>query len=116
MTLAFTSIPATDDAENTPRSIPPTVTPIQIQGRVTDVVAQDTPVVDENATRIPVVAGPTETTAAGNLIMQLKGMGEIDSLVEGREIVRRSSQVADYHPRQAEPWDEAYSRFEKLLC
>jgi rhamnulokinase len=68
-----------------------------------------------DATRIPVVAGPTETTAAGNLIMQLKGMGEIDSLVQGREIVLASSQVKEYQPQQSERWDEAFTRYEKFL-
>jgi sugar (pentulose or hexulose) kinase len=68
-----------------------------------------------DATRIPIVAGPTETTTAGNLIMQLKGMGEIESLDQGREIVLRSSQVRNYQPQQTERWDEAYDRFEKLL-
>jgi sugar (pentulose or hexulose) kinase len=68
-----------------------------------------------DATRIPVVAGPTETTAAGNLIMQLKGIGEISSLDQGREIVLHSSEVKEYHPQQAERWDDAYARYQKLV-
>jgi len=68
-----------------------------------------------NATDIPVKAGPAETTAAGNLIMQLKGMGEIGSLQEGRELVRRSSQLKDYMPQDREKWEEAYSKYSGLF-
>ena len=70
-----------------------------------------------DCTGVPVVAGPTETTAAGNLLMQLKGTGEIRSLEEGRALVRRSSQIREHapDPKARAAWDEAYARFLKLL-
>jgi sugar (pentulose or hexulose) kinase len=70
-----------------------------------------------DCTGVPVVAGPTETTAAGNLLMQLKGTGEIGGLEEGRELVRRSSQVREHEPDLAAraAWDEVYARYLKLL-
>jgi sugar (pentulose or hexulose) kinase len=70
-----------------------------------------------DCTGIPAVAGPTETTAAGNLLMQLKGTGEIGGLEEGRELVRRSSQVREHEPDPAArgAWDEAYARYLTIL-
>jgi rhamnulokinase len=66
---------------------------------------------------ISTLAGPTETTVAGNLLMQLKGTGEIRGLEEGRELVRRSSQVREHSPDPGSrgAWDQAYARFLKLL-
>ena len=70
-----------------------------------------------DCTGVPAAAGPSETTAAGNLLMQLKGTGEIRSLEEGRELVRRSAQVREHAPEPGAraAWDEAYARFLKLL-
>jgi rhamnulokinase len=67
-----------------------------------------------DACGIAVVAGPTETTTAGNLIMQLKSNGEIASISDGRQLVRSSFALRDYMPQEPSPWEEAYSRFKGL--
>lgn len=61
----------------------------------------------------PVVAGPVEATALGNVLVQLLGLGLIKSLDEGRQLIRRSFEVLTYEPRQPEAWDEPYRRFLK---
>lgn len=64
-----------------------------------------------NAISHPVIVGPVEATAAGNILMQLIAMGEIESLAEGREVVRRSFDLTTYEPRDMGVWDDAYGRF-----
>lgn len=43
-----------------------------------------------NALGIPVIAGPSEATAIGNILMQVKALGRVDSLSDIRNIVRNS--------------------------
>jgi len=64
-----------------------------------------------DATQRPVIAGPVEATAAGNVLMQAMARGHLASLVEARELVRRSFEVITYEPESAEGWDEAYARY-----
>jgi rhamnulokinase len=59
----------------------------------------------------PVVAGPVEATALGNLLTQVRVSGELSSLAELREVVRASSEVQRYDPVA---WDGAADRFASL--
>jgi rhamnulokinase len=62
----------------------------------------------------PVVAGPVEATAIGNILVQAMATGDVRSLADARAIVRSSFDVKRYEPRHAANWDEAYGRFQKL--
>jgi len=62
-----------------------------------------------------VLAGPVEATAIGNVLTQCLGLGLINSLGEGREIVRHSFEVTEYQPKHAENWQEPYRRFLKFI-
>ena len=64
-----------------------------------------------DATGTPVVAGPIEATAIGNIMVQAVAGGAINSISDAREIVRRSFEVAIYEPQNSADWDEAYGRF-----
>ena len=68
-----------------------------------------------DATCRPVVAGPVEATALGNILMQAVGMKHLGSLADAREVVRLSFQPEIYEPKQASEWEEAYSRLEKVM-
>jgi rhamnulokinase len=63
----------------------------------------------------PVLAGPVEATAAGNLLVQALALGLVSSLAEGRELVRRSFRPERYEPRQPDRWEEARARFAHLM-
>jgi rhamnulokinase len=52
------------------------------------------------ATGIPVVAGPSEATALGNVMMQAKGLGIVRSLEEIRSIIRRSVSPEVFYPQK----------------
>lgn len=67
-----------------------------------------------NAIGIPVVAGPTEATAIGNIMLQAKALGAVDSLSEIREVVRDSFEATEYKPLPKLDWDTAFDTFKKL--
>jgi rhamnulokinase len=52
-----------------------------------------------DATGKPVLAGPVEATAAGNLIVQAVVAGELASIAEGRERLARAIPLRAYEPR-----------------
>jgi rhamnulokinase len=64
-----------------------------------------------DACQRPVIAGPVEATAMGNLLVQARSSGELGSLSEIRAVVKRSAELITYEPRSPSEWDEAWERF-----
>lgn len=48
--------------------------------------------------KLPVVAGPFEATALGNILIQLKAMGEIASVEEGLALAQAAEDIKSYLP------------------
>jgi sugar (pentulose or hexulose) kinase len=71
-----------------------------------------------DASGVPVVVGPAETTALGNALMQLVALGEVGTLAEVRTLAVRSSATTRFEPRptEQEQWDEAAARLETVLA
>ncbi len=68
-----------------------------------------------NALKIPVLAGPTECTALGNILVQAITLGHIESHAAARTIVANSFELKSFTPQNSADWDAAAARFEKLL-
>lgn len=64
-----------------------------------------------DATGRPVLAGPAEATAMGNVMVQALALGRLSSLAEGRALVRRSVEMETFEPSGETAWDEAYQRY-----
>jgi rhamnulokinase len=62
----------------------------------------------------PVYAGPAEATAIGNLLVQAKATGRVRDLDHIRKIVRASTEISEYTPRDAPGWEDAYTKFTEL--
>lgn len=62
----------------------------------------------------PVVAGPVEATALGNVLVQALARGFLPSLEAGRQVVAASSPQTHYEPQDREAWEDTYARFWKL--
>lgn len=62
----------------------------------------------------PVLAGPGEATAIGNLLMQAMALGEIGTLDALRAVVRASFDTLEYLPRDEAVWDDAYGAFLRI--
>ncbi len=69
-----------------------------------------------DALNFPVVAGPVEATAIGNLLAQAMASGEITSLPEARKVVNGSFEVKTYVPdaNRHAFYQKQFERFEKL--
>ncbi len=63
-----------------------------------------------NAIGKKVIAGPVEATASGSIIMQAIATGQIDSLQQGRQIIRDSYSLSEYEPRDKDLWDKEYKK------
>jgi rhamnulokinase len=63
-----------------------------------------------DSTGCEVIAGPTEATGVGNVVVQMIASGELGSLGDARQVIADSFELKRYEPRQTPQWDEAYGR------
>lgn len=68
-----------------------------------------------NALNMPVICGPVEGTALGNVLMQLKASGAVDTLTRMREISGASVDLVTYLPEDAEKWNTEYERYKTTI-
>ncbi len=68
-----------------------------------------------NATKIPVLAGPTECAALGNILVQAIALGHLESHAAARGVVRNSFALKTFTPQDSAQWDAAAARFEQLV-
>ncbi len=62
----------------------------------------------------PVLAGPAEATATGNILLQALASGRIGSLEEGRSLVTRAVGPRRFEPRERAGWGEAAERYREI--
>lgn len=67
-----------------------------------------------NAVGVPVTAGPSEGTALGNIMLQAKAFGLVDSIQEMRDMIASSIELVDFEPKDADVWKAAYEKY--LTC
>lgn len=68
-----------------------------------------------DATGLPVIAGPTEATAIGNILIQAKALGYVGSLSEIRRIIANSFDLVHFIPSDELDWDEAYNKYLRII-
>lgn len=64
-----------------------------------------------NSIGLPVITGPVEGTAIGNIMLQAKAAGMVNDMFEMRSIIAKSIELNTFMPQDAEKWDEAYSKY-----
>lgn len=60
---------------------------------------------------IPVLTGPVEGTAIGNIMVQAKAAGLVGDMYEMRRIIANSIEMHTYLPQETSAWNSVYDRF-----
>ncbi len=68
-----------------------------------------------NSTKLRVVAGPSEATTIGNVMIQARAAGLVGSKEEMRALIADSITTEEYLPKDSEIWDAAYEKFKKII-
>lgn len=64
-----------------------------------------------NTTGIPVISGPAEATAIGNLLLQAKALGLVENRHDMRRIIRNGIRMETFMPVETDKWQKAYREF-----
>jgi len=68
-----------------------------------------------DALQQPVWAGPAESTAAGNVVMQLIAHGELTDVREARAMIERSMPRTLYTPNDAAQWRDGFECYSRTM-
>ena len=68
-----------------------------------------------DACQRPVVTGPVEATALGNVLFQAIASGHLSDISAGRQAIAASIDRQHLEPRSDDAWEAAYDRFCKML-
>ncbi|ACK41730.1 MULTISPECIES: rhamnulokinase [Dictyoglomus] len=63
---------------------------------------------------IPVITGPKEATALGNIVVQAITKGVVKDIIEARKIIRDSSEMKVYQPQNTEEWLRNYEKYKEI--
>lgn len=63
---------------------------------------------------MPVICGPVEGTALGNVLLQIKASGKVADLTQMRKISAASVELRTYEPHHTEEWARAYDEFKEI--
>ena len=67
-----------------------------------------------NAVGVPVVAGPSECTAIGNIMLQAKAAGVVGDIAAMRRLIADSVDMVTFVPEDAAVWDKGYEQYVKV--
>lgn len=64
-----------------------------------------------NSVNLPVITGPVEGTAIGNIMLQAKAAGLVSDIFEMRKIIADSIEQKTYMPQDSAAWEAAYEKY-----
>ncbi len=67
-----------------------------------------------NATKSPVVCGPVEGTALGNIMLQAKAIGSVKDIFEMRRVIADSIDLKSFQPTDEALWNAGYEKYKKI--
>lgn len=67
-----------------------------------------------NAIGIPVIAGPSEATAIGNIMIQAVAAGQAADIASMRQLLSHAIHLKTFYPEHKETWDVAYLQFKTI--
>ena len=64
-----------------------------------------------NSLNMPVLTGPVEGTAIGNIMLQAKAAELVNDIYEMRQIIAESIEMKTYLPQDIDEWDKAFEKY-----
>jgi sugar (pentulose or hexulose) kinase len=67
-----------------------------------------------NACGMPVIVGPFEATALGNIMLQMIALGDVEDHAEGRRLIERSFPTEEFLPEATHVWEDRYQEYLRI--